>query len=412
VAQADAAALSRGAEAARAFQLTRVPPDFIDDPYPYYAVLRIHDPVHELEAGGVFLSRYDDALAVYRNPQASSDKKEEFRPKFGDSPLYEHHTTSLVFSDPPLHTRVRRLIMGALNQRAIARMERDVITLVDKLLARMGEAREADLIEDFALQIPIEVIGNLLAVPRSERGPLRGWSIAILSALEPAPDAGLLARGNRAVSEFKDYLRGLVAERTRNPGDPEADVLTRLIRGEADGERLTENELYHNCIFMLNAGHETTTNLIGNGTWLLLEHPGELARLRADPGLLNTAIEEMLRCEGPIQLNNRRLSAPMDLGGRRLPAGTYITIGIGAANRDPQQFPDAESFDAGRKPNRHLAFGQGDHACSGMNVARMEARIALGRLLARFAKIEPSGTPERDRRIRFRGFRHLPMRVS
>ena len=412
MAQADAAALSRGAEAARAFQLTRVPPDFIDDPYPYYAALRAHDPVHDLETGGVFLSRYEDALAVYRNPQASSDKKEEFRPKFGDSPLYEHHTTSLVFSDPPLHTRVRRLIMGALNQRAIARMEQDVITLVDKLLARMGEARETDFIEDFALQIPIEVIGNLLAVPRSERGPLRGWSIAILSGLEPAPDAALLERGNRAVSEFKDYLRGLVAERKRTPGDPEVDVLTRLIQGERNGEQLTENELYHNCIFMLNAGHETTTNLLGNGTWLLLKNPGELARLRADPGLLNTAIEEMLRYEGPIQLNNRRLAAPMELGGRTLPASTYVTIGIGAANRDAQQFPDAGRFDVGRRPNRHLTFGQGDHACSGMNVARMEARIAFGRLLARFAKIELAGAPERDRRIRFRGFRRLPVRVS
>lgn len=412
MAQADAAAPSRGAEAARAFQLTRVPPDFIDDPYPYYAALREHDPVHDLETGGVFLSRYEDALAVYRNPQASSDKKEEFRPKFGDSPLYEHHTTSLVFSDPPLHTRVRRLMMGALNQRAIARMEQDVVTLVDRLLAHLGDAREADFIEDFALQIPIEVIGNLLAVPRSERGPLRGWSIAILSGLEPAPDAALLERGNRAVTEFKDYLRGLVAERKRTPGDPAVDVLTRLIQGERNGEQLTENELYHNCIFMLNAGHETTTNLLGNGTWLLLENPGQLARLRAEPGLLNTAIEEMLRYEGPIQLNNRRLAAPMELGGRTLPASTYITIGIGAANRDAQQFPDAGRFDVGRRPNRHLTFGQGDHACSGMNVARMEARIAFGRLLARFAKIELAGAPERDRRIRFRGFRRLPVRVS
>jgi hypothetical protein len=276
----------------------------------------------------------------------------------------------------------------------------------------MGEAREADFIEDFALQIPIEVIGNLLGVPRSERGPLRGWSIAILSGLEPAPSAAMLERGNRAVSEFKDYLRVLVAGRKRNPGDPEVDVLTRLIHGEKDGERLTESELYHNCIFMLNAGHETTTNLLGNGTWLLLEHPAELARLRADPALLNSAIEEMLRCEGPIQLNNRRLTAPMELGSRSLPAGTSITIGIGAANRDPQQFPCAERFDVGRKPNRHLAFGQGDHACSGMNVARMEARIALGRLLGRFPRIEFAGAPERDRRIRFRGFRRLPVRVS
>ena len=394
------------------FSLTQPPADFVDDPYPYYAALRRHSPVHAIGADSIFLSRYDDVLEVYRSKDASSDKKAEFKPKFGDTPLYEHHTTSLVFSDPPLHTRVRRIIMGALNQRAIARMEEQVIALVDRLLEDLAARGNADFIEDFAVRIPIEVIGNLLGVPHADRGPLRGWSIAILSGLEPAPSQAVQDAGNRAVAEFVDYLKMLVAERRRNPGDPEVDVLTRLILGERDGEKLTELELYHNCIFMLNAGHETTTTLIGNGLWLLLTQPQELAHLRADSGLLNTAIEEMLRYEGPIQLNNRRLTAPLELGGRTLPAGTFITIGIGAANRDPAQFPDPERFDVGRKPNRHVAFGQGDHACSGMNVARMEGRIALGRLLARFAKIELAGAPERDRRIRFRGFRRLPVRVA
>lgn len=400
---------------ARDFQLTRVPADFLDDPYPYYAALREHDPVHALEGGGVFLSRYADVLSVYRDPRASSDKKAEFKPKFGDSPLYEHHTTSLVFSDPPLHTRVRRLLMGALNQRAIARMEADVIHLVDQLLDRMAErmanGSTVDYIDEFAARIPIEVIGNLLDIPRGERGPLREWSLAILSGLEPAPGKDILDRGNRAVSEFVAYLRVLVAERRKKPGDFESDVLTRLIQGENDGERLSEPELLHNCIFMLNAGHETTTNLLGNGTWLLLAHAAQFARLRADPTLVSTAVEEMLRYEGSIQLNNRRLLAPMEIGGKHLPAGTFITIGIGAANRDSDQFPDADRFDVGRKPNRHLAFGQGDHACAGMNVARLEARIAFGRLVARFPNLKLSGTPERDRRVRFRGYRHLPVRL-
>lgn len=396
---------------ARDFQLARVPPGFIDDPYPYYAALREHDPVHELEGGGVFLSRYDDVMAVYRDPRALSDKKAEFRPKFGDTPLFEHHTSSLVFNDPPLHTRVRRLMMGALNQRAIARMEADVVNLVDALLDEMAARREVDFIDDFASRIPVEVIGNLLDVPRDERGPLRDWSLAILSALEPVPSAGMLERGNAAVTGFLDYLRGLVADRRRHPGDYDTDVLTRLIQGEKDGEQLTEPELLHNCIFMLNAGHETTTNLIGNGVWQLLNHPAEASRLKADPSLLPTAVEEMLRYDGSIQLNNRRLGAPMDLGGRTLPEGTSITIGIGAANRDPAQFPDPERFDVGRRPNRHVAFGQGEHACAGMNVARLEARIAIGRLVARFPALELAGTPERDRRVRFRGFRHLPVRV-
>ena len=398
-------------EAACALQLTHPPAGFIDDPYPYYAILREYDPLHALEGGGVLVTRYEDALAVYRDGRASSDKTIEFKPKFGDSALYEHHTTSLVFSDPPLHTRVRGLLMGALNQRAIARMEGDVVRLVDALLARMAERREVDLIEEFAARIPVEVIGNLLDVPHAERGPLRAWSLAILSALEPMPGAEILERGNRAVRDFVEYLERLIAGRRKYPGNPESDVLTRLIQGESDAERLTEKELHHNCIFLLNAGHETTTNLIGNGMWLLLTHPAEMARLRQAPALIASAVEEMLRYEGPIQLNNRRLTAPMQLGGKALASGTFITIAIGAANRDPGQFPQPERFDVGRTPNRHIAFGQGAHACAGMNVARMEARVAFARLLARFAEIALAGEPLRDRRIRFRGFRTLPVRV-
>jgi cytochrome P450 len=394
------------------FQLTRVPPEFLDDPYPWYAALRERDPLHALEGGGVFLSRYDDAIAIYREPHASSDKKAEFGPKLGDSPLYEHHTTSLVFNDPPLHTRVRRIIMGAVNQRAIARMEPAVARLVDTLLEDMAARGRCDFIADFAAQIPIEVIGNLLDIPKPERSPLRGWSIAILTGLEPALTPQMFDAGNRAVVEFVSFLRTLIQDRSQNPGDPETDVLTRLIQGEKDGEKLTETELYHQCIFLLNAGHETTTNLIGNGLWALLRNEDQLQILRKDPSLINSAIEEMLRFDGPIQLNNRRLTAPVALGGRTLPAGTSITIGIGAANRDPAQFADPERFEVARKPNRHIAFGQGDHVCVGMNVARMEGRIAFSRLLARFARIELAGTPERDRRIRFRGFRALPVRVS
>ena len=395
----------------RDFRLTEVPADFFDDPYRYYAALREQQPVHELEPGSFFLSRYEDVVALYRDARASSDKKLEFKPKFGDSPLYEHHTTSLVFNDPPLHTRVRALMMGALNQRAIARMEAGVVSLVERLIDSFPPA-EFDFIERFAARIPVEVIGNLLDIPGGERGSLRAWSIAILSGLEPRPSAEMLERGNCAVVEFKDYLARLVDERRRKPGDPESDVLTRLIQGESNGERLSALELYHNCIFLLNAGHETTTNLIGNGLWLLLKNDSEMGRLRSEPTLLATAIEEMLRYDGPIQLNNRRLTAPITLGGTTLPEGAFVTLGIGAANRDPAQFPHADRFDVARKPNRHVAFGHGDHACAGMNVARMEARIAFSRLLNRFSRIEPCGAPERDRRIRFRGFRKLPLRVN
>src|SRR4051812_16981864 len=210
------------------FELTRPPDDFIDDPYRYYAMLREQDPLHRFADGSVFLSRFDDAVAVYRSPAASSDKKVEFKPKFGDSPLYEHHTTSLVFNDPPLHTRVRRLIMGAVNQRAIARMELQVTRLVDSLLDDIEEKKRVDFIADFAAQIPIEVIGNLLDIPRPERSPLRGWSTAILSGLEPKLSPEMFELGNRAVREFLTFLEALISERRKSLGDPQSDVLTRL----------------------------------------------------------------------------------------------------------------------------------------------------------------------------------------
>ena len=389
----------------RGFRLTQAPDAFIDDPYPYYAALREESPVHEMEPGSYFVSRYEDVVAVYRHAAASSDKKLEFKPKFGDSPLYEHHTTSLVFNDAPLHTRVRGLIMGALNQRAIAKMEAGVVALVDRLIDAFEPS--IDFIDAFAARIPVEVIGNLLDIPSEERAPLRAWSLAILSGLEPRPTPEMLERGNRAVAEFKDYLARLVEARRRKPGDLDTDVLTRLTQDQA----ISALELYHNCIFLLNAGHETTTNLIGNGLWLLLS-TGEFQKLKNQPALIPLAVEEMLRYEGPIQLNNRRLLEPLEIGGKVLPEGSLLTLGIGAANRDPREFADAERFDVARKPNRHVAFGHGDHACAGMNVARMEARIAFGRLLARISRVELNGAPERDRRIRFRGFRKLPLYVE
>ncbi len=189
------------------FDLRRPPPGFHDDPYAWYDRLRATEPVKVLADGSVFLTRYDDVAAMYRNPLASSDKKAEFRPKYGDTPLYEHHTSSLVFNDAPMHPRVRRPLLGAVNQRAIARMEAGVRALVDQLLdAMQAKTRdsasgrgEVDLIADFAAAIPVEVIGNLLAFPREDRGPLRGWSLAILAALEPAPTPAMLDAGNRAV---------------------------------------------------------------------------------------------------------------------------------------------------------------------------------------------------------------------
>jgi len=394
------------------FSLAQPPEGFVDDPYPIYARLRATSPVHPLAPGSWLLTRHADVLAAYRHPALMSDKQAEFGPRLGvGTAIFEHHTTSLVFSDPPRHTRVRRLLMGALNQRAIARMESPLAAQVQQLLDGLAAHDAPDLIEHFAAQIPVEVIGNLLAIPQAERAPLREWSLAILSALEPAPPAAVLARANAAVDEFCAALRQLVSERRRHPGDPEADVLTRLIQGDAEGE-LTEAELLHNCIFLLNAGHETTTNLIGNGVHALLQQRSQWQRLVAEPALIGTAIEELLRYESPLQLNNRQAREPVELGGVAMPAGSFITLGIAAANRDPAVFERPDALDIGRDPNRHLAFGQGAHACSGMNVARLEGRLAIGALAARYPRLDLAGAPERDRRVRFRGFKRLPVALG
>jgi cytochrome P450 len=413
---------SRAEQLAREFELSALRPDFYDDPYPTFAALREFDPCRQLKDNSYFLSRYEDVMAVYRHPDASSDKKVEFLPKYGASPLYEHHTTSLVFNDPPLHTRVRRLIMGAVNQRAINRIEPDVQALVNRLLDAMQEKINAqgqlDLVADFAAAIPVEVIGNLLAIPHADRGPLRAWSLAILGALEPVISDEVKRVGNLAVSEFSAYLDELIDDRRRHPGVPEEDVLTRLIQGEAiqtspQGqavvEKLSAKELIHSCIFLLNAGHETTSNTIGNGTVLLTRFPEQQRKLRADLGLINPAIEEILRYESPVQLNNRRLLKEAQIAGRTMVAGSLITLGVGSANRDEAQFPKADDFDIARKPNKQLAFGHGDHACVGMNVARMEARIAIRGLLERFPRMDLAAVPIRDRRVRFRGYQSIPL---
>jgi hypothetical protein len=399
--------------AAASFDLAHLPPEYYADPYPYYHALREHAPVKRMPDASWFLTRHEDVVPVYREFKVfSSDKKKEFGPKFGPSPLLEHHTTSLIFNDPPLHTRVRRAIVGALSQRHIAAMEPGLVEVVDRLLDRIADAGTADAIEMFAGPIPIEIIGNLLRVPREERGPLRDWSLAILGALEPVLTPDRARAGNDAVRDFCAYLRGLIDERRRKPGDPDTDVLTRLIFGDPGEEPLTEVELLHQCIFLLNAGHETTTNLIGNALHALTQWRDARDRLMREPARIGTAVDEFLRFDSPVQLGNRISTAPSVIAGIELPADTRITICIGGANRDPAQFPRPDVLDVARDPNRHVAFAFGIHTCAGLNLARLEGRIALGRFLARFPRYELAGDPTRGGRARFRGFLHLPVRVG
>ena len=395
---------------AATFDLRKIDRAFLDDPFPTYAALRTYDPVHRCPDGSYFLTNYADVMAVYRDRRFSSDKKAEFGPKYGDTPLYTHHTTSLVFNDPPLHTRVRKLLAPAFTPRALRILQPKFVTLVDGLLNEAEDRGSMDLIGDFASALPVEIIGDMLGVPRKDRGPLRAWSMAILGALEPVLTPDAEKTGNDAVTRFSTYLAGLIADRRRIPRDD--DVLTALVTGNVGGEKLSEDELIHNCIFLLNAGHETTTNLIGNGVAALIEYPEERAKLQADPCLIDSAIEEFLRFESSNQLGNRRATEDVEIGGIAMPAGTFITLSIGAANRDPTVFADPERLDITRSPNRHLAFGAGIHACAGMTLARMEGRIAIKRLMKRFPDFKPNGLPIRGGRARFRGYLSYPLALT
>ncbi|MDF0601552.1 cytochrome P450 [Psychromarinibacter sp. C21-152] len=388
-----------------AFDLLHVPADYAADPYPYLARLRETAPVHRNPDGTYVLTRYDDLVQVYRDPKLwSSDKTIDFAPKFGPgSPLYEHHTTSVVFTDPPDHTRIRALFQHAFTRKALNDLKPRIESLVDTALDRFEDEGRMEVVEDFSFRLPIEVVCDMLGVPTADRGLIRDWAVAILTALEPKLTQEQLDTGNRAVTDFKQYLRDLLAHRRAHPETAQpGEVLTVLADAEADGERLTEIELLHQCIFMLNAGHETSTNMISHGIHEMLRNPDQIARLNAEPELIDPMVEEVLRYQAPIQINNRRATADTRIGDTDLPAGSIVHMIVAAANRDPAQFPDPDRFDIARRPNRHLSFALGIHICAGNNLARVEAVIAFGKLFRRFPKLELLAPAKIAPRLRFR----------
>ena len=394
------------------FDLNVIDRNFIDNPYATLQALRTHDPVHYNPDGSVYLTRHEDVRQVYQNRAMSSDKTREFGKKFGAGPLYTHHTTSLIFNDPPYHTVVRKLLASAFKPRKLAELEPLIEDIVDRLLDRLEDLGEFDFISEFAMQLPTELISFMLGVPEEHRHSLRGYSLSILGALDPVVPQDRLDAGNAAVAEFGALLDDLIAHRRANPDKGgQGEVLESLIFGEVDGRRLNDEELRQNCIFLLNAGHETTTSLVGNSTAVLLGAPDQHRRLIDDPTLIETAVEECLRVESPLQIGNRLATEDITLGDTTLPAGTYIHTSIGAANRDPAVFENPDVVDIGRTPNKHLAFITGIHVCLGATLSRIEGRIAIGRLVQRFPNLQANGQAELMGLARFRGYNHLPVRL-
>lgn len=396
------------------FDLNRIDAGFIENPHPLLHRLRAEQPVFRNQDGSVYLTRCDDVRMVYQSRDMLSDKTEAFGEKFGSCPLHTHHTTSLIFNDPPYHTVVRKLISGAFTPRKLAEFEPLIDGIVDRLLDRVEDLGQLDLIDDFAKVLPTEIISFMLGIPEQHRAQLRDYSLAILGALDPVVPAERLEAGNRAVEEFGAILNDLINFRRANPeGAGPGEVLDSLIFGEHDGRRLTQEELVQNCIFLLNAGHETTTSLVGNAVGLLLDHPEEHRRLLADPDLIAPAVEEVLRHDSPLQIGNRLAGEDISLpSGETLPKGTYIHTSIAAANRDPAQFEDPDRFDVARQPNRHIAFITGIHVCLGASLSRVEGRIAIGKLVQRFPNLSANGPRERVPLARFRGWQTLPVTIQ
>jgi cytochrome P450 len=396
------------------FSIFSPPPAFYESPYPYYRALRECDPVHQNADGSFYLTRYEDVRRVYRTKGMTSDKTEMFTKKYGTGPLLEQHTTSMLFSDPPYHTRIRNLLRHAFTPRALQQLEHRVVELVDDLIVKCREQGEMDLVLDFAFPLPVEVICNMLGIDTRDRERLQEWSRQILTPLEPTATAEMIAAGNQAVSEFTAFLHDLLDEKRRNISrDVRAgDILEDLIDSQdSEDDPLTADELVQNCILLLNGGHETTTNLVSNGMKAMFDNPDQLRKLRDDPPLIGSTIEEMLRFDSPLQIGNRGIAEPFEVGGITLAPGTQVLTSIGGANHDPDAFNDPEVFDITRTPNKHLAFAAGIHACIGAPLARMEGTIAIGKLVAAFPDIERTGPISRGGRARFRGLTSMPVTV-
>lgn len=390
-------------------------PALFAEPYPTFDLMRQSDPLYFHEPMGVwFTTRYQDVRIVNRDSRFSSARVDAFMPpQTGDQTqaLRQFYTDWMLFSDAPEHTRLRRLAARAFTARNIATLESFVHRAVDEALDRVKGQDQIDIIADFGFPVPALVIAHMLGVPPDRVDDFERWSEDLLRvpSLVGDPDENF-AISYQAMRDQEAYFRGLIAERRAAPTE---DLLSVMVHASEDGTALSERELIAQCALLLIAGHETTTNLIGNATLALLRNPGELARLRAQPDLAEAAVEEFLRYDGPVAANARLATEDVTLSGGVVPAGAVVMAVLPAANRDPAVFPDPGRLDVGRGDNRHIAFGFGPHACLGAALARMETKIAMTALLARYPRMELAvSEPDRIVSWAIRGVTSLPVSVG
>ncbi len=377
------------------------------DPYPIYHRLQTRDPVHRSRfIKGWVLSRHEDIDAVLRDHRRFGNDRVSTR----DANLRfdAEEPRSMLYRDPPDHTRLRSLVSKAFTPRAVRDLRPRIEKIADDLLDSLDGEDSFDVIDAIAYPLPVAVISEMLGVPEDERGPFREWSNDASLSIEPLLDERRMASSQDTLARLRDYFSDLANRRRDDPGD---DLISALTQIEDEGDSLTHEELQLMLVLLLVAGNETTRNLVGNGMLALLRNPEQLDRLRRDPDLIGGAVEELTRYDSPVQMDGRSVREDTEVAGVRLERGQYLMLLLGAANRDPEVFDDPDVLDVSLERKPHLGYGRGIHHCLGAPLARMEAEIMLGKLIERFPNIRLAGTPTRRRQIVLRGLSSLPVRI-
>jgi cytochrome P450 len=416
--------MAQPAEQALDFLSVALTPEFREDPYQFFSLLREHEPVHQTPFGVYLVSRHADASAIVRDPHLSTDQQNsdlfrafaEANPPSDDDAMNQDQMNDAVmlFMDPPDHTRLRGLVSKAFTPKMVERLRMRVQEIVDERLDEVearGDGR-MDVVTDLAYPLPVVIICELLGVPPEDHATFSAWSSELAASIDPDPlvSPDQRVRIEAAGNAFLEYFSDLIERRRRSLRD---DLLSALIEAEEGGDRLSEEELLGTALFLLIAGHETTVNLIGNGTLALLQHRDQLERLREDPSLDRHAVEELLRFDSPVQLTQRITLDEYQVGGVTIPKGQNLVPLLGAANRDPEEFDEPDRLDLGREnANRNVAFGGGHHFCLGAALARLEGAAAIGTLVRRFPGIELAGEPVRRTTFTLRGLEHLPVSIA
>lgn len=384
--------------------LSMLTPAMRDNPWPLYAMARQMSPVlwrDEIGMWSVF--SYEHCRAVLRNPQVFSSDPTRQQP---DIP---RERQSMLTTDPPRHTQLRSLVNQAFTPRRVAALQPRIAAITNEILDEVLPTGRLDVIEDLAYPLPVIIIAELLGVPSQDRADFKRWSDIVVKYLGTEDRFSSLPDDIRQTQEeFQVYFEHQIEDHRRNPKD---DLIGALLQAEIDGRKLTADELLSFCILLLVAGNETTTNLIGNTVRCLLEHPEQLERVRTNLSLVPATVEETLRFRSPVQATIRILTQDTELAGKHLQAGQRAVVWLGAANRDPAEFPNPDAFDAGRDPNRHLAFGLGIHFCLGAPLARLEAQVALETILRRLPPFQRTNQEPLELVEGFimHGVKHLPV---